>query len=85
MAPPPPATTTTTRPATTTTTLTSSVSLPPGVELGTGDIQVTLAWDTLADLEGISTSLLSVRNDVDRYEDIKGNPVFEPFLTQKKP
>ena len=41
--------------------------------------------DTLADLEGISTSLLSVRNDVDRYEDIKGNPVFEPFLNQKKP
>jgi hypothetical protein len=43
--------TTTTRPATTTTTLTSSVSLPPGVELGTGDIQITLAWETLADLD----------------------------------
>jgi rSAM/selenodomain-associated transferase 1 len=41
--------------------------------------------DTLADLEGINTSLLSMRNDVDRYEDIEGNPVFEPFLTQKKP
>ncbi|NNL14263.1 MAG: toll/interleukin-1 receptor domain-containing protein [Acidimicrobiia bacterium] len=45
------ASTTTTRPATTTTTLITSVSLPPGVELGTGDIQITLAWDTLADLD----------------------------------
>jgi glycosyltransferase A (GT-A) superfamily protein (DUF2064 family) len=40
--------------------------------------------DTLADLEGISTSLLPIRNDVDRYEDIEGNPVFEPFLNQKE-
>ena len=27
------------------------MSLPPGVILGTGDVQVTLAWDTLADLD----------------------------------
>ena len=40
--------------------------------------------DTLADLEGISTSLLPIRNDVDRYEDIEGIPVFEPFLNQKE-
>jgi hypothetical protein len=44
-------TTTTTLPATTTTTLTSSVSLPPGVVLGSGDVQVTLAWNSLADLD----------------------------------
>jgi len=41
--------------------------------------------DTLADLEGFNTFLLPVRNDVDRYEDIEGNPVFEPFLNQKEP
>ncbi len=41
--------------------------------------------DTLADLEDRSTFLLPVRNDVDRYEDIEGNPVFEPFLNQKAP
>ena len=40
--------------------------------------------DTLADLEGISTSLLPIRNDVDRYEDIEDIPVFEPFLNQKE-
>lgn len=36
--------------------------------------------DTLADLKGVRTFLLVVRNDIDRYEDIEGNPVFEPFL-----
>lgn len=40
----------------------------------------TVLKDTLADLRGTDTHLLPVRNDVDRYEDIKGNPVFEPFL-----
>ncbi len=40
----------------------------------------TVLKDTLADLRGTDTRLLPVRNDVDRYEDIKGNPVFEPFL-----
>jgi hypothetical protein len=44
-------TSTTIPPATTTTTLTTSVALPPGVVLGTGDVQVTLAWDSLADLD----------------------------------
>jgi hypothetical protein len=42
---------TTIPPATTTTTLTTSISLPPGVVLGTGDVQVTLAWNDLADLD----------------------------------
>jgi len=35
---------------------------------------------TLRDLEGIGTFLLPPRNDIDRYEDIAGNPFFEPFL-----
>lgn len=38
---------------------------------------------TLKDLEGIPTFLLPVRNDIDRYEDIAGNPVFEPYLKDK--
>lgn len=40
----------------------------------------TVLKDTLADLEGIPTFLLPARNDIDRYEDIAGNPVFTPFL-----
>ena len=40
----------------------------------------TVLEDTLADLRKTDTCLLPVRNDVDRYEDIQGNPVFEPFL-----
>lgn len=44
----------------------------------------TVLEDTLADLRGTDTHLLPVRNDVDRYEDIKGNPVFEPFLKPDK-
>jgi hypothetical protein len=35
---------------------------------------------TLCDLEGIPTLLLPPRNDIDRYEDIAGNPIFVPFL-----
>ncbi len=35
---------------------------------------------TLGDLEGTPTFLLPARNDIDRYEDIAGNPVFTPFL-----
>jgi rSAM/selenodomain-associated transferase 1 len=35
---------------------------------------------TLHDLEGIPTYLLPPRNDIDRYEDIAGNPIFVPFL-----
>lgn len=35
---------------------------------------------TLRDLEGVPTFLLPARRDIDRYEDIAGNPVFEPFL-----
>jgi rSAM/selenodomain-associated transferase 1 len=41
--------------------------------------------DSLDDLKGYRTFLLPIRNDVDRYEDIEGNPVFEPFLKQKEP
>ena len=41
--------------------------------------------DTLEDLEGLRTFLLPERNDVDRYEDIEGNPIFNPFLNHKKP
>jgi len=44
-------TATTIPPSTTTTTLTTTVELPPGVVLGTGDVQVTLAWNSLADLD----------------------------------
>lgn len=35
---------------------------------------------TLRDLDGIPSFLLPLRNDIDRYEDIAGNPVFEPFI-----
>ncbi len=35
---------------------------------------------TLNDLEGVPTFLLPPRNDIDRYEDIAGNPVFAPFF-----
>lgn len=40
--------------------------------------------DTLADLKNIKMALLPVRNDIDQYEDIAGNPVFEPFLKKTK-
>jgi rSAM/selenodomain-associated transferase 1 len=44
----------------------------------------TVLSDTLADLKDFKTVLLPVRNDIDRYEDIQGNPVFEPFLKKYK-
>lgn len=40
----------------------------------------TVLSDTLADLKDFKTALLPVRNDIDRYEDIEGNPVFENFV-----
>lgn len=40
----------------------------------------TVLEDTLKDLKGMDVARLEVRNDVDRYEDIAGNPAFEPFL-----
>jgi rSAM/selenodomain-associated transferase 1 len=43
----------------------------------------TVLKETLQNLKEVETCLLPVRNDVDRYEDIEGNPVFEPFLNQK--
>ena len=44
----------------------------------------TVLKDTLADLANFRTALLPVRNDIDQYEDIEGNPVFEPFLKKNK-
>lgn len=44
----------------------------------------TVLKDTLADLANVRTALLPVRNDIDLYEDIAGNPVFEPFLKKTK-
>lgn len=35
---------------------------------------------TLRDLNGIPTFMLPPRTDIDRYEDIAGNPIFVPFL-----
>lgn len=40
----------------------------------------TVLADTLEDLKGESVALLPVRNDVDRYEDIKDQKVFAPFI-----
>ncbi len=40
----------------------------------------TVLQDTLQDLVGESVYLLPERNDVDEYEDIRGNKVFEKFL-----
>jgi rSAM/selenodomain-associated transferase 1 len=42
----------------------------------------TVLEDTLTDLEGRDTFLLPVRNDVDRYEDIAGNPIFESIINR---
>ena len=36
--------------------------------------------DTLDDLKGIPVSLLSEKNDVDRYEDIADRPEFKPYI-----
>jgi len=38
--------------------------------------------DTLKDLESSDTYVLPVRNDVDRYEDIAGNPIFESIINR---
>lgn len=43
----------------------------------------TVLKNTLEDLKGVKTSLLSVQNDIDRYEDIEGNPVFNAFIKNK--
>lgn len=42
----------------------------------------TVFEDTLKDLEGRETFVLPVRNDVDRYEDIAGNPIFESIINR---
>ncbi len=39
--------------------------------------------DSQKDLEGRAPFLLPARNDVDYYEDIAGNPIFEPFLNDQ--
>lgn len=40
----------------------------------------TVLQDTLADLKGERLALLTAKNDVDHYEDIKDNPAFAPYL-----
>ena len=40
----------------------------------------TVLQDTLSDLENATVHLLDTRNDVDLYEDIKDNAVFQKFL-----
>ncbi|MGB5653633.1 MAG: TIGR04282 family arsenosugar biosynthesis glycosyltransferase [Robiginitalea sp.] len=44
----------------------------------------TVLQDTLNDLRNFKTAVLPARNDIDQYEDIAGNPVFEPFLKKIK-
>ena len=44
----------------------------------------TVLKETLGDLRKFKTALLPERNDIDQYEDIEGNPVFEPFLKKTK-
>jgi len=45
----------------------------------------TVFEDTMKDLQDMKVGLLDERNDVDRYEDILGIPVFEPFLIDLRP
>ena len=45
----------------------------------------TVFEDTMKDLQGMKVGLLDERNDVDRYEDILGIPVFKPFLIDLRP
>lgn len=40
----------------------------------------TVFKDTIEDLEGQKVYLTETRNDIDRYEDIKDIPAFQPFL-----
>ncbi|WP_420552189.1 TIGR04282 family arsenosugar biosynthesis glycosyltransferase [Tenacibaculum aiptasiae] len=40
----------------------------------------TVRQDTLNDLQNVSVHLLETLNDVDVFDDIKGNPAFEQFL-----
>jgi glycosyltransferase A (GT-A) superfamily protein (DUF2064 family) len=40
----------------------------------------TVLEDTLKDIEAYSVEMLSVKNDIDVYDDIKDNEVFSPFL-----
>ncbi|MDM9631451.1 TIGR04282 family arsenosugar biosynthesis glycosyltransferase [Robiginitalea aurantiaca] len=44
----------------------------------------TVLKDTLEDLKDLKVSQLSVRNDIDQYEDIAGIPVFETFAKKIK-
>lgn len=41
--------------------------------------------ETMEDLKDLNVAVLEARNDVDRYEDIVDNPVFEPFLIDLRP
>lgn len=40
---------------------------------------------TMNDLKTLKVAILKERNDIDRYEDIRGSPVFEPFLIDLRP
>ncbi len=42
----------------------------------------TVLEDTLNNLRNTTTYILPVRNDVDRYEDIEGNPIFESIISE---
>jgi rSAM/selenodomain-associated transferase 1 len=55
----------------------------PGIFAGKAWGSDTVLRDTLSDLSGVATSLLPVRNDIDTFADIQGNPVFEPFLNAR--
>lgn len=37
---------------------------------------------TLANLKHLKTAKLTARNDIDYYDDIKDNPIFQPFLKE---
>lgn len=54
--------------------------LVPGLFKNKSWGQDTVLEHSLSDLDGLSVGMLPERNDVDYYEDIAGNPVFEPFL-----
>lgn len=44
----------------------------------------TVLKDTLGDLQHEKHAILALRNDVDRFEDIKNNDAFKPFLNTNK-
>lgn len=57
------------------------VEVPEQIFIGKSWGGTEVLSDTLSDLQGIQVSLLSERNDVDRYEDIAHRPEFKPYIT----